>query len=711
VPDPGPPSQRPLILVADDDRLIRSLARDAFEREGYAVAEACDGKQAVDAYERLRPALLMLDVEMPGMNGHAACRELRRRYEDDPTPIVIVTSAHEREAIDRAYDVGATDFVSKPVNWTLLGHRVRYLLRASQAFKRVKRGQLLLAESQRIARLGSWQWNTETNEMHWSDEVFRILHLAPGCETSYRELSKTVHPDDAKRVKESLDQALRASKRFGIEHRIQLSDGTERYVEQQGEIVGGDERPGLWVYGTIQDVTERTHARERIRLLANYDSLTGLPNRRLFKERLARAISQAEARKHAAALLYMDLDRFKRINDTLGHTAGDELLCSVAECLRDRVRNSDVLGRLESRDSQPSVSRLGGDEFTILLSKISRPEDAGEVAQRILKSLPEPVVVDGHQVSTTASIGIAIFPDDGRDVETLVKHADTAMYDAKSRGLNRFEFFDDSMNSAAIRKLVLESRLREAMERNELRLHYQPKVDIRTRRLTGMEALLRWEHPDFGTVSPKEIIPMTEESGLILPLGEWVLRTACGQIRAWRDEGFETPRVAVNVSTSQLAQPELTEIVAAAVRDAGLEPGDLEIEITETAILRDDEHTATILRDLRSMGIRIALDDFGTGYSSMSYITRFPLDVLKMDRCFVVDVDSGPAGAGIAQAVITMAHSLGLTVVAEGVDAEDQAKILAAQGCDELQGFLVSGALPPDEFTRFLSRGPTPRSS
>jgi diguanylate cyclase (GGDEF)-like protein len=450
------------------------------------------------------------------------------------------------------------------------------------------------------------------------------------------------------------------------------------------------------------DVTAQHRAQEHIRRLANYDSLTGLANRRQFKERLAKTVERARDKNLVAALLYMDLDRFKRINDTLGHTAGDELLRGVAEALRNQVRGGDLVARIDGENGNPSVSRLGGDEFTILLSNITHAEDAADVARRILDSMPTPILVDGHQLSTTASIGIAIYPDDGRDVETLVRHADTAMYHAKSRGLNRFQFFDESMNSAVLRKLTLESRLAESMERNELRLHYQPKVSLPSRELVGAEALLRWEHPDLGTISPKEIIPMSEESGFIVSLGEWVLRQACEQIRAWREDGFDVPRIAVNVSTSQLAGRDLLDVVASALRENRLAPSDIELEITETAILKDDEATALLLRDLRSMGISIALDDFGTGYSSMSYVRNFPLDVIKLDRCFVCDVASDPVAAGVANAVIMMAHSLGLTVVGEGVDAEAQAHVLTEQGCDEMQGFLISAALCPEEFRHLL---------
>jgi diguanylate cyclase (GGDEF)-like protein/PAS domain S-box-containing protein len=701
-PDPNP--KKPLILVADDDRLIRALARDALESAGYAIAEAQNGREALEAFENLHPDLVMLDVTMPVLDGFLTCAEIRRRHPGDPTPILVVTSSGDLESIDRAYESGATDFVSKPVNWTLMGHRMRHFLRSSEAFRELSQGRLLLADAQRIAHLGSWEWDTETNQMKWSDEVFRIFGCEPdSCETSYERFWSFAKNEDALSARKKIEESLRSSKQFSIGHRIQLPDGSERYVEQQGEIALSPGHPEIRVLGTIQDVTDQRRSQEQIRRLANFDSLTGLANRRHFKKQLTKTLERAREKNLVTALLYMDLDRFKRINDTLGHTAGDELLKSVAETLRNHVRGGDLVARVEGEDDKPSVSRLGGDEFSILLSSISNAEDAADVARRILDNMPTPIVVDGHQLSTTASIGIAIYPDDGQDVETLVRHADTAMYHAKSRGLNQFQFFDESMNSAILRKLTLESRLAESMERDELRLHYQPKVGLPGRELVGAEALLRWEHPDLGTISPKEIIPMSEESGFIVSLGEWVLRQACKQIRAWREDGFDVPRIAVNVSTRQLAQKNLQDVVADALRENRLEPNDIEIEITETAILKDDEDTARMLRDLRAMGIRIALDDFGTGYSSMSYVCKFPLDVIKLDRCFVCDVANDPAAAGVANAVIMMAHSLGLTVVAEGVDAESQARILTEQGCDEMQGFLINGALCPEEFSRLLT--------
>jgi diguanylate cyclase (GGDEF)-like protein len=706
--DSDPNGKKPLILVADDDRLVLMLARDALEAGGYSVAEAQNGREALAAFERLHPALVLLDVTMPELDGFSTCAEIRRRHPGDPTPILVVTSSAGLESIDSAYESGATDFVAKPVNWALKGHRIRHFLRSSEAFRELSQGRVLLANAQRIARLGSWEWDTETNQMKWSDEVFRIFGCVPGsCETSYERFWSFAKLDDALSARASIDESLRSSKRFSIGHRIRLPDGSERFIEQQGEIVLDPNRSGLHVQGTIQDVTDQRRAQEEIRRLANYDSLTGLANRRHFKERLTKSLQRARERNLVVALLYMDLDRFKRINDTLGHAAGDDLLRSVAETLRNEVRGSDLVARVDGEDDKPSVSRLGGDEFTILLSSISKAEDAADIARRILDNLPTPILIDGHQLSTTASIGIAIYPDDGQDVETLVKHADTAMYHAKGRGLNRFQFFDESMNSAVLRRLTLESRLAESMERNELRLHYQPKVDLPGRELVGAEALLRWEHPDLGTISPKEIIPLSEESGFIVSLGEWIFREACEQIRAWREDGFDVPRIAVNISTRQLAERSLQDMMTDALRESRLDPSDIEIEITETAILKDDEDTARMLRDLRAMGFRIALDDFGTGYSSMSYIRSFPLDVIKLDRCFVCDVASDPTAAGIANAVVMMAHSLGLTVVGEGVDAEAQARVLTELGCDEMQGFLISGALCAEEFSRLL---PTRRS-
>jgi diguanylate cyclase (GGDEF)-like protein/PAS domain S-box-containing protein len=695
------------ILVVDDDRFMRECAKDTLEAEGFAVDLAANGTEALDCYEPLRPNLIILDVQMPILDGLSTCQELRRRYPNDPIPVLIVTASEDPLSVERAFAAGATDFVSKPVQWPLLAHRVRYLLRASLALDELRESQASLQEAQRIARLGSWEWILETHTMRWSDETFRIFGQEPGSvEASEENFWTFIHADDRTRVREALATALQEGKGFSVEHRVTLPSGTVTHVRQQAEILPETWRQPNRISGTIQDMTEQMIAREQIQYLAHYDSLTGLANRRLFHEQLARAIAAAEEKNRCVGLLYLDLDQFKRVNDTLGHGAGDRLLQIVAERLRGCLRARDIVARADDPGSSAEVSRLGGDEFTILLSQISSSEGAGTVARRILASLPEPITIDDYQISCSAGIGISVYPSDGRDAETLVKNADTAMYQAKKRGRNTYEFYSEEMNARSLRKLTLENRLRNAIEHGELELLYQPQVDLRDGSATGMEALLRWEDPELGSVSSREIIPVAEESGLIVPLGRWVMREACTRNRLWQDGGYQKLRVAVNVSILEFGSHQFLQSLLSTLQESGLDPHFLEIELTESTMLQDDEAVVRLLREMRAIGVSVALDDFGTGYSSLSYLTRFPLDVLKLDRCFVRDLGTDPAAAGIAASVISMAHSLDLRVVAEGVEIEAQVEFLREHGCDEMQGFLLAPPLNAGEFERFISAEP-----
>jgi diguanylate cyclase (GGDEF)-like protein len=447
---------------------------------------------------------------------------------------------------------------------------------------------------------------------------------------------------------------------------------------------------------------------EENRVLSYYDTLTGLPNRRLYKDRLEQALLAARRRNRPVATCLLDLDGFKRINDTLGHSLGDHLLCQVSERLVGTVRLTDSVARLEAGPSGSAISRLGGDEFTFLLNDISDAQDAARVATRILEAFAKPFYVDGHEVFATPSLGIAVFPIDGNDAETLLRNADAAMYSAKARGRNNFQFYARSMNATALRKLDIESRLRRALEREELSLHYQPVRDTLSGRLTGVEALCRWEDPDFGAMSPAEFIPLAEETRLIEPLGDWVLRTACAQCHTWQSAGFRPIRLSVNFSGYQLRNQDVVGSVARGLRDSGLSPDWLELEITESTIMQDDDATKAAFRDLHDMGIGLALDDFGTGYSSLSYLRRFPLDRVKIDRSFVREITTSTDDAALAGAIIAMVHSLGLRVVAEGVETSEQADFLRERGCDELQGFLFSPAVPAEAFAQFLD-AETPR--
>ena len=437
--------------------------------------------------------------------------------------------------------------------------------------------------------------------------------------------------------------------------------------------------------GTVEDITERKVAEERIQFFAYYDALTELPNHTLLQDRLVKALAGARRRKEKVALLFLDLDRFKLINDSLGHTAGDLLLQSVAKRINVWTREQDT------------VARLGGDEFLVVLNGIKEISDAAVAAERLMKAMTTEFVVQGHSLSVTCSLGISIFPDHGKDGEILIGNADAAMYCAKESGRNNFQFFTENMNAQAVEHLALEQNLRKALERKELFLAYQPQMDIATGGLIGLEALLRWQHPEMGLVPPDRFIRIAENSGLIVPIGEWVLRTACTQVRAWQDAGLLAVSVAVNVSPVQFRQEGFCQLIRQVLRETRLAPHHLELELTESLLLSSTDTMISVLRQLRDMGVKLAIDDFGTGYSNLSYLKQFPVSKLKIDRSFVRNVVGNPDDAAIAATIISMAKNLRLKVIAEGVETEEQLSFLRAHQCDEIQGYYFSKPLPADE--------------
>jgi diguanylate cyclase (GGDEF)-like protein len=447
-------------------------------------------------------------------------------------------------------------------------------------------------------------------------------------------------------------------------------------------------------------VTEDRENANRIQRHMNQDGLTGLSNRRSFLENVNRMLERAGRNQRNAAVLYLDVDRFKGVNDALGHSVGDALLKHVARILDDHVRPTDMIEKKPAWIGA-DVSRLGGDEFTVLLSEITHGDAAGDVAHRILEAIKIPFSADGYQLVATASIGIAIYPDDGEDAEALLRSADMAMYAAKAQARGCFCFYQSEMGQNRNRRLEVERQLGRAIENGELEVRYQPRIDFAKARICGMEALVRWRSPELGEVQPNEFIPIAEESGLITSLGAWVLETACAQLAQWRREGLDGLRISVNVSSREFESSDVVKTVTDTLRSTGVAPHALELEITERVMLGGDERVALALRDLRGIGVKMALDDFGTGYSSLNYITRYPLDILKIDRSIAADVEENPAAGSIVAAVVMLGRSLGLSIVAEGVDSLEQARVLTDLGCDEIQGFLFAPALTVAEFSKF----------
>ncbi|MCR9106035.1 MAG: EAL domain-containing protein [Gammaproteobacteria bacterium] len=586
---PNSTTQQAKILVCDDDQNVRLLTRQCLEAEGMTVVEASTGLEAIDMFVRERPDLVFLDVEMPGMTGLEACQRIRQLPQGESIPIMIVTGSDDRQSIDEGFEAGATQYKTKPVNWSLLGRDVQYMLRASNAFNSLKRQE------------------------------------------------------------------------------------------------------------------------DRLRYLAYYDPLTSLPNRRSFNEHLNRILKRAQRHKRSAALLFIDLDHFKRINDSIGHARGDRLLVEIAKRLTNELREDDIINYFTDNSAEDDedvgnateIARLGGDEFTVVLSDVSDITHIKKVAARILASLSEPIPLQSHNPVVTPSIGIALYPQDGADADTLIRNADTAMYVAKAEGRACYRFYDEEMNAKAVEQLKMEEELRDALRNNELELRYQPQIDTRTGEVVSMEALVRWKHPTRGMVSPVEFIPVAESTGQIIELGEWVMDEVARNCLYWDDLGLKPFRVCVNISPLQFNQRNLPAWIGKFLSRSGLAAERLELELTESAIMTDAETNIARLRELKALGVDLAVDDFGTGYSSLSYLKRFPINTLKIDQSFISDLDT-PDGAAIVDAILALAKTLNLRVIAEGIENERHLSYLVRNECDLLQGFYFSRPLYPEDVPLML---------
>jgi diguanylate cyclase (GGDEF)-like protein/PAS domain S-box-containing protein len=566
------------------------------------------------------------------------------------------------------------------------------------ALDKIRESQENLAAAQRIAHLGSWELDLgglrdlDRNPLRWSDETFRIFGYQPGeIDVSNENFFNAVHPDDKARIRDEVARAINDGTSYSIEHRIIRPDGRERIVQELSGIVYDaiTGKPAKMV-GTVQDITERKRSEERLAYLAWFDSLTGLPNRHRLHDDLTQMLAQPQRTAGWIGCMIVKLGHFKDVNSIYGRRAGDQLLVEVAERLRRRARDCDTVGR------------LGDDEFVLVLPNLAKADDAGVVAQKVIDALAAPFNLGGLETHISANIGIAIYPGDGDDPEGLLKNADAAMRRAREQGRDTFRFYLPRMNELALERLQLDASLRGALERKEFLLHYQPKIDLDTGVISGLEALLRWQHPERGRMAPAEFVPILEETGLIGPVGEWVLQTVCEQIKVWQARGITVRPVAVNLSAQQFHQADFDAHVRALITQSGVDCRLIELEITESMLMHNPAEAAGMLNRLRRIGVKVSIDDFGTGYSSLAYLKRFPLDALKIDRTFVRDLTVDSDDAEIALAIISLAHNLKLKVVAEGVETEAQMNFLRSHGCDEMQGYYFARPLSVEDCTRAL---------
>ncbi len=681
---------KPLILVVDDELVGRIYIEKALQSEGYDVITAENGQQALDLVAAHSPNMIVMDVLMPVMNGYESCIAIRGQEDDLQTPILMLTGLDDIESIEKSFASGATDFIVKPINLPIFKQRISQGLKNHKTDLELYKNQLRQAQAHKVAKMGYWDWDIENNQLYWSNEVYNILSVTEGEFDSNRDaLMARVSTEDLDDVINATAQSLNFGIPYSVEHRVLRPDHEIQVVHQHAELIKNEAGQVIRMLGVVQDITERYLAQEKIQHQVYYDSLTDLPNRTLFHERLDHAL-ELPGRTDEVAVLIVDLDRFKNINDSLGHDVGDHFLLSVAENLKKTMRSTDTL------------ARLGGDEFALIIEGISSEKDVSEVATKLIMILSAAHKIDGNELISTGSIGISISSKESCKKETLIRQADLAMNHSKEIGGNQFCFYNEEMKSRAHQSMIMEKELRRALVNGELVVYYQPKVCVASGKIKGMEALIRWQHPEKGLVPPFSFIPLAEDTGLIVPIGKWVLEEACRQTKLWHQQGFDDLVISVNVSVKQFHHQEFINEVNNALECADLAPKFLDLEITESCTMNNLESVLKFLTTFREMGISISLDDFGTGFSSLSILDQLPLDTLKVDRAFIKDINAGGENGELAKMIIAMAKSLKLSIVAEGIETQEHLDFLKVNNCDEYQGFFLSPPVPATKFGTLL---------
>lgn len=691
---PRPGSDGPLILIVDPVPAA-SVVEPVLTAAGYQVESIQHGAGLLNRIAAAPPDLVLLDAAMDDPDAFAACRRLRDSVLGACLPIVIAGPARDRDPAQRAYDAGASEFITRPLDADSLIYRLRFLLRNHKEHARLADSERRNALAVRSAGLGIWEWDIEGDVAYFSPEWCRILGLHPQRVRKHiDEWFERVHPDDSHTLHAALNEHLAGdTERFEAEHRIRTRFGPYIWILARGQCLRDERQTPVRMAGSVLDISERKRAENQLVHDALHDGLTGLPNRKLFLDRVSHSLRIRERRPdYRFAVCFIDLDRFKAINDNFGHMVGDALLVEISRAIESGLRHSDTL------------ARLGGDEFVVLFDDIDVDTGYLTLVERVQERLSQPIVVQDREFTVTASIGVALSDEDYEQAADVLRDADTAMYRAKSKGRATYEVFTHSLQAKVSEVMRIETELRHALARDQLRVFFQPIVDLRNERLTGFEALIRWQHPDQGLLEPHRFLTSAEESGVIVAIGRWLLENACRQMRNWQERNarLSDVYVTVNLSSREFARPDLADSVRTALQRSGLPAACLKLEIAEAALISNPDRARNRLNELKDIGVELSIDDFGTGFSSFGYLYRYPFNTLKIDRSFVHHLTERGKARGIIRAMVEMAHNLGMQVVAEGGETPETLAVLKELGCEFAQGFLYSRPLPPQQLDHWI---------
>lgn len=683
----------PQILVVEDELTTRITLTKVLEKSGFDVIQAQNGREGLSQFIEHCPQLVLMDAMMPEMDGYETIIAIRHYEQERAVPILMLTALDDLSSVDRAFEVGATDFITKPINWSLLSQRVRYSIRTSQIEDDLRRSQAQLSYAQKLARLGYWEWDARADQVTGSDSAFRLFNIPKQDGINMDNFLSNVLPQDMPAIQQVVAEAARGQSHIEISFRVQNHERHLSHIECLGEVRYNDNGEMISIVGSVQDITRLHKAESMIDYQSSHDSLTDLPNRVYFSRELQNHCQEAGS-QHNSAILIFDIDRFKSINDTFGQVDGDLLLTTVAQRLKRITREGDF------------IARLGSDEFAVIIRRYDDDKALNLLVSRFIDNLKQPFVLKGQELFLTYSMGVSNFPQDATEPDELLRKANIARGQAKQQGGNQFLFYRSEMNAEAKHQLMLENDLRRALENHEIEVYYQPQVDTFTLEPVGAEALVRWNHPKVGLVSPAVFVPLAESTGLIVEIGRFVLEQAIKQLEDWHQAGFDKMRVGVNLSARQFTQSNLIQDVQMALSQTHLPARFIDLEITESFAMSNAEHNINILKSLKAMGVAISIDDFGTGYSSLAYLHRFPIDTIKIDRSFILNLTS-KEGQAIARTIIAMADGLNLEVIAEGIEEDEQIEFLRERKCDILQGFKFGKPMPAAEFKAYLNQQKT----